>query len=160
MEMKEILKELESKLEEAKTQQKDWEAKKAFWKAAVESAEKELNILNDDVSSLEMMIEAAKEGHFGNKEQAVTSVIAKDTEKEHPKEKQETEKKEPKQLDWKHKNAYVIKLNRYDNVEDRWRTQRAAAKGLNWDQSSVCKFMKLDKEQQLRKKGFALVWEY
>ena len=60
----------------------------------------------------------------------------------------------------KHVGACVLKLNEYDNVEDRWLTQTEAAKALKWNQSSISTFMKLDKETQIAKKGFALVWEY
>ena len=166
MEMKQIIKELEDKLEEAKTQMEDWVAKEKFWKAAVETAHKEMSLLEDNIGSLEMMIEAAKEGHFGltEKKAKVEAVIGtaetKAEEPEAEKAEEETPVKDKRTDDNRHKGACVIKLNQYDNVDDRWKTQKAAARGLNWDQSSVSKFMKLDKDQQIRKKGFALIWEY
>ena len=166
MEMKQIIKELETKLEENKSQVEDWEAKINFWTEAVKTAEKELAIAKDNIASLEMMIEAAKEGHFGLisrkvSEKKTAMVINKEIEPETEKVAEEDDsEKEKEHPDNRHKNACVLKLNRYANVEDRWRTQKQAAKALNWDQSSVCKFMKLNTETQINKKGFALVWEY
>lgn len=148
MEMKDILMELEEKLQEAKTQAKDWEAKRNFWKAAYESAETELKKLQDDIESLEMMIEAGK------------TVKVKDGETA-KKTKQKAEKKEqPVKVDARHRGAFVVKINQFDNVEDRFKSQATAAKMLGWNQSSVCKFMQLAKDEQIRRKNFALVWEY
>lgn len=164
MEMKQIIRELENKLEETKAKIEEMDAKDKMWSAALEQVRKELSIERDNLSSLEMMIEAAKEGHFGlvSKKTVVNDIIKKETEEEPEEEtEKEAEKESEKEhADNRHKNACILKLNRYNNVDDRWRTQRQAAKALNWDQSSVCKFMKLSIESQINRKGFALVWEY
>lgn len=146
MEMKSIVRELEEKLKETAIQMKEWEAKKKFWVAAVESAEKELTELKDNMSNLEMMIEAAK--GVKEKKTAAENVIKK------------TKGKNAEETDSRHKGACVLKINEYDNIEDRWRTQKEAANALNLDQSSLSKFMKLDKCSQFDKKGYAIVWEY
>lgn len=150
MEMKQIVKELENKLEEAKTQVEDWEAKEKFYTEAANAANKELELLKDNITSLEMMIEASKEGHFG----------LNGAKADKPKQEPKAVKPKEVEVDPKHKRAGVYKINRYDNIEDRWRSQRAAAKALGWDQSGLSKFMKLNKDTQINKKGFALVWEY
>lgn len=152
MEMKDIIKELEEKLKETKTQVEDWEAKEKFWTEAVKTAQNALRVLRDNTTSLEMMIEAAKEGHFGLNGMAKTEKPKQETKVEKP--------KEEKKVDPRHRGAGVYKINRYDNVEDRWKSQRAAAKALGWDQSGLSKFMRLSKDTQINKKGFALVWEY
>lgn len=151
MEMKQIITELEEKLKETKTQLEDWEAKENFWAEALKTAQEKTSLLRDNVASLELMIGAAKEGHF--------DLNAAKAEK--PKREPKAEKpKETEEVDPQHKRAGVYKINRYDNIEDRWKSQRAAARALGWDQSSLCKFVKLNKDTQIRKKGFALVWEY
>ena len=43
-------------------------------------------------------------------------------------------------------------------VLDKWTSQGSAARSLNWDQSSVSKFMKLGHSTQIQKKGFYLDW--
>ena len=152
MEMKDIIKELEEKLEETKAQMDEWAAKEKFWKAAVEQAQKEIEVLQDNTSSLEMMIEAAKEGHFGlNGNKA-----------DKPKEpKKETAKKAvTDDTNHRGKRVGVYKLNEYDNIEDRWKSQKEAAKALGMDQSDLSKFMRLSKDVQISKRGFALAWEY
>ena len=161
MEMKQIIEQLEGKLKQEKLQVESLEKNVEALMKALEEAEKDLKVKRDNVGSLEMMIEAAKEGHFGltEKKQEHTEEPAKTIEKIENPAVVKAEKK-VRNLDWRHRDAFVIKLNEHDNVLDRWRTQKAAARSLGWDQSSVCKFMKLNKEQQIQRKGFALVWEY
>lgn len=159
MEMKQIIMELEGKLREERIQMEDLEKKVNFWMAALDSAEKEMKTRKDNVSSLEMMIEAAKEGHFGLKEAAKAVEEAKPVE-ETVKAENKAKKETVERIDARHRGAFVIKVNQYDNVEDRFKSQKIAARELHWDQSSVCKFMKLGREEQLRRKGFALLWEY
>ena len=151
MEMKDIINELEEKLKETKAQMDEWVSKEKFWKAAVEQAQKEIGVLQDNISSLEMMIEAAKEGHFGlNGNKA-----------DKPKEPKKTVKRTATEdISHRGKRVGVYMLNEYDNIQDRWKSQREAAKALHMDQSDLSKFMKLNKDVQISKRGFALAWEY
>lgn len=151
MEMKDIIMELEEKLKETKAQMDEWAAKERFWKAAVEQAQKEIGVLQDNASSLEMMIEAAKEGHFGlNGNKA-----------DKPKEPKKTVKKTTTEdANHRGKRVGVYMLNEYDNIQDRWKSQKEAAKALGMDQSDLSKFMRLSKDVQINKRGFALAWEY
>lgn len=57
------------------------------------------------------------------------------------------------------KDPVLVKFDRYNNELGKWRTQKAAAREMGWDQSSVSKFMKFTKEQQISKKGFYFQWE-
>ncbi len=171
MEMKTIMEQLEGQLKKERIEAEELEKKIATMMVVLENAEKALSDKKDNITSLEMMIEAGKEGHFGLKEQktepvaVIATVDEFKTAKESAIEESKTEPakksvKPVKQPEFKHKNAFVVQINEYDNVMNRWRTQKAAARGLNWDQSSLCKFMKLDKSVQINKKGFALLWEY
>lgn len=160
MEMKEILKELENKLQEAKKQAEACEAKEKFISAELDTVRKELNAKKNNISSLELMIESAKE-YRNNIPEVVR--LDSDTKIQKISKRHSTLAVEPIRESFdrrKHVGACILKLNEYDNVEDRWLTQTAAAKALKWNQSSVSNFMKLDKETQISKKGFALVWEY
>ena len=171
MEMKQIMEQLEGQLKKERIEVEDLEKRVAVMKAALENAEEALNVHKDNITSLEMMIEAGKEGHFGLKElksEPITIVksinefkqVKESAVKEEKKEPIKTAKKPVKQPEFKHKNAFVVQINEYDNVMNRWRTQKAAARSLNWDQSSVSKFMQKDKRAQIKQKGFALIWEY
>ena len=65
MEMKMIIDQLEEQLKKEKLEAEDLEKKVCQWMAMLENAEEALKVKKDNVTSLEMMIEAAKEGHFG-----------------------------------------------------------------------------------------------
>ena len=167
MEMKTIIEQLREQLDKERSEVKDLESRVAMMKAALENAEEALNVHKDNISSLEIMIEAGKEGHFGLKElktEPITIVTAVKEIKEQPvqEDKKPAKKsvKPVKQPEFKHKNACIVKLNEYDNVLDRWRTQKSAARSLNMSQSTVCMIMKQDKLVQLKNRGYALVWEY
>lgn len=176
MEMHKILEEMEANLENQKGALLLYESRVKILQENFDKAKKELDdemalmkVAKDDVYALEQAIEMLKMGSFAQKSTTVEPVkaapknVVKQTNKtvnEESKETVELTKKDMKDLTWKHKGAYVLKLNKYDNVLDRWPTQKSAARNLNWDQSSVSKFMRLSKEAQLNKKGFYLAWEY
>lgn len=65
-----------------------------------------------------------------------------------------------KQPVWTRKNAKLVQFNRYDQQIGNYSTQAAAARALGWDQSSISRFLKFDKEAQLRKKNFYFAWEH
>ena len=168
MEMKQIIEQLEDQLKKEKIEVEELEKRTAMMKAALDNAMEALNVHKDNITSLEMMIEAGKEGHFGLKElktEPVTIVAAVKEIKESAIEEQKKEpkksvKKPVKQPEFKHRDACIVKLNEYDNVLDRWRTQKAAARSLNMSQSTVCLIMKQDKMVQIKNRGYALMWEY
>lgn len=147
--MKKMIMELEEKLKQAKAQDKDWEAKEKFWKAAVESAQKERMVLKEDIENLEMMIEAAKGLH--------KSYGAEKTEKQ---KNQKSKEEEIEEIDPRHKRAMVLQINQYDTVTNRWKSQKNAAEELKCTPSYLSQLMKLDKDEQIKRKGYALVWQY
>ena len=65
-----------------------------------------------------------------------------------------------KQPVWTREKAKLVRYNRYDQEIDNFSTQAAAARALNWDQSSISRFLKFDKEAQLRKKNFYFMWQH
>ena len=58
------------------------------------------------------------------------------------------------------KDPVLVKLDRYNNTLGTYSTQKAAAREMGWDQSSICRFMKFTKDQQISKKGFCFQWEH
>lgn len=171
MEMMEIMKDLERKLNdvykpavelwERKAKEKEEELVRV--QNELEKARMELKAVRDDSEAIEASLEMLRMGSFAQIEEEKPT--EKVEEKEEPKAVtitagEKLEKSSGKELTWKHKKAFIVKLNQYDNVLDRWRSQKIAARYLDWDQSSVSKFMRLDKETQLKKKGYYLAWEY
>lgn len=65
-----------------------------------------------------------------------------------------------KQPKWTRKNGKLVQFDRYGNRIDTFATQAAAARKLGWDQSSICRFMKFNKDEQIRKKNFYFTWEF
>ena len=172
MEMRKVLEEMEANLENQRGVVLLYESRVKILQENFDKAKKELDdemalmkVAKDDVYALEQAIEMLKMGSFAQKSTTVEPAKAGTarTTKTKRAVKEALNKKETKNEETSvsdHKGAYVLKMNGYDNVLDRWPTQKAAARNLNWDQSSVCKFMKLSKEAQLKRKGFYLTWEY
>lgn len=167
MEMNAILKEMEANLENMKGALVLYEARVKILQENFDKAQKELEEekakmkpIIDDAYALEQSIEMLKLGNFA-KGKANTETTEKKVEKTVTKKNEKPEvKKDEESMMWKHKKAYVLKLNEHNNVLDRWPSQKAAARAMNWDQSSVSKFMRMPYTSQLKKKGFYLCWEY
>lgn len=138
------------------------ECEKAMEKimAEQESAEKKLNRLKGRYDALVKMKEAY-ESVFGlnaedepKKEDIKETVETKETKTE------TVSKASKKELTWKHKSARLIAFDRNGNQIGNYATQAAAARAMNWDQSSISRFMKFGREEQIRKKNFYFKWEY
>lgn len=173
MEMREILKEMETNLANQKAVVTLYESRVKILQEAFDKAEKamldeidKLKTAKDDAYATEQAIEMLKMGSFAQQKAAKETTVkaevtdVKADEKKAGTKKTENRKRTERSDVQKHKGAYVLQLNKYDNVMDRWPSQKAAARNMRWDQSSVSKFMKLDKDVQLKKKGFYLAWEY
>ena len=166
MNMQDIIHDMEVNLENHRGvlllyEEKVKAAQKIFDEAekALLEEKKKYNTAKDKVDAISMALESLKMGGFATNipmEKAPVKIVSPEPEIK----KDISEKKKLRNLDWKHKNACVIQINEYDNVIDRFRSQNAAARKLNWSQSSISHFMKFSKDEQIRKKGFALVWEY
>lgn len=144
------------------------ECEKAMDKAMaeLESAEEEMKRLKGRYDALVKMKEAYESAFGLNSEDdifAKTEKVEAKTEEKKPEEKKEVKsvRKGPvPQLVWKHKDARLIRMDRAGNKIGDYATQAAAARALGWDQSSVSRFMKFGRDEQLRKKNFYFMWEH
>lgn len=171
MEMLDILKELENRLNEVKPKLKELDDEVSACAKAVEEATKALGDaesrrtkIRNNVDSLEMALESLRMGQFDDLSAVVQQVVeAKKEEPPKAEEVKETKvelKKKKKDLVWLHKDAIVVQYDRHGNKMGHWRTQKAAARALGWSQSSVSHFMKFRSDEQIRKKNFYLAYEY
>lgn len=157
MDTNEILKELKKNYETMAPGLALVEAKvKAFEKEVAEANQKlakateEYRSVKDQLEALKMSIDALEMGGFiGHVDGKVIEV-----------KKAAEPKKVPAKIEWKHQNAFVLMLNEFDSVLDRFRTQGMAAKKLKLSQSNISYWMKKTKEAQLKKLGYYLIWEY
>jgi len=147
--MKKELKKIKPALQLSEAKVKTLQADFEKARDALDKAVAERDACKADIDALEMAIEALESGNFAAQKAAKKNPI-----NEKPVKVSKADERKNA-----NKKAHVLKLNQYDNVLDRWPTQKAAARGMNWDQSSVCKFMKLSKEVQLKRKGFYLAWD-
>lgn len=168
MEMRKVLEEMDANLENQRAVVLLYESRVKILQENFDKAKKELDdemalmkIAKDDAYALEQAIDMLKMSSFAQKPVTVEVTKTVKTKRVTVKEAQnEKESKDNKSNASDHKGAYVLMMNGYDNILDRWPSQKTAARHMNWDQSSVCKFMKLSKETQLKRKGFYLAWEY
>ena len=144
--MKKELKKMKPALQLSEAKVKALQADFEKARDALDKAIAERDTCKGDIDALEMAIEALESGNFAAQKAA----------KRNPAKGKPVKVSKADERKNANGKAHVLKLNQYDNVLDRWPTQKAAARGMNWDQSSVCKFMKLSKEAQLKRKGFYL----
>ena len=69
-------------------------------------------------------------------------------------------KRPVKQPQFTKKSARLGRYDRNDELIESYATQAAAARTLGWDQSSVSRFLKFEKDTQIRKKNFYFKWIY
>lgn len=121
----------------------------------LDATRKELHEIKDRKDSLVMSLESMKMGGF------VAHVDAKPIEILPEKVEEKIPVVKPvKQIAWKHAKPFIIKLNEFDNIEDRYSTQGRAAKKLDVSPSTIFNWLKKPKEWMLKKYGFYLVWEF
>lgn len=162
MEMVEIIKEIQKNLntiapEMEKLEQEITKRNNEIEKLQNEKTEMEYKLveLKNRATSLEMSLDILKEGGFELKKYVDNEPIKV---ADNVKEKKTSKKAYSNKSN--HKNAFILVLNEYDNVIDRFRTQGLAAKKMNLAQTSVSYWMKKTKEAQLKKLGYYMAWEY
>ena len=141
--------ELEPKIEDLRKKINDYHGK-------LKEAEDELNNLTNQYESLRMSRESLELIDVSKKtaiEKNPSDGTAQNTKTAKP-------VKPVKKLTWTTKNAKLLKIDRFDNVLGRYPSQVAAARDMHWDQSSLSRFMKFSREQQIAKKNFYFKWEY
>ena len=166
MEMIEIVKEMRKNLEDMASEMKTLEQKIENKNKEIEKLQNEKNEmeykfadLKNRSVSLEMSLDILKEGGFELKDYK-DCIVSKPEEQIADEKKEKKESKKAYSNKANHKNAFVLIFNEYDNVIDRYRTQGLAAKKLNLAQTTVSYWMRRTKEQQLKKLGYYMAWEY
>jgi len=163
MEMIEIINEMRKNLEDMAPEMKMLEQEIEKKNKEIEKLQNEKNEMENKFAdlknrsaSLEMSLDILKEGGFELKDY----IVSKQEEPVADEKKEHKESKKAYSNKANHKNAFVLILNEYDNVIDRFRTQGLAAKKLNLGQTTVSYWMRRTKEQQLKKLGYYMAWEY
>jgi len=144
-------KEAENKINDLLNKAEEAEAQMIKYRDEAEQVEAENKLMFNNVAALRKSLAALQEADFNL------------TEEEIKEEKQEAAKKEmlanvkvkPVKSWVKHKGE-IGQYKPDGTIINSYTSQKSAAIGLRWDQSSVCKFMKLDRQTQIRKKGFYL----
>lgn len=119
----------------------------------IEAAQAELKKIQDIVEPLNFSKEALE----------LTGIQEMEEEKNETEVKKEVDKKQTKKEEfstWTRKNPKLVRCDRNGQELGRYSTQKAAARDLGWDQSSLSRFLKFDKSQQLAKKNFYFSWAH
>ena len=150
--LKENLKNLTPEREKLETIVEDYHTMIESYKKKLETAEEKLKEIKDREFALKSAME--------NLELIdVKEANAPETKKEETMPAMEPTAQK-RQLQWKHKSARLIQIDRNGKEIGNYPSQAAAARKMNWDQSSLSRFMKFGKDEQIRKKNFHFMWEY
>ena len=123
--------------------------------AEYEEAEAAYKKLHDKVDALYKAREALEDIYLTDLETKTFD----EKEVELPVEKKTTEKNKKIEIKWTRKFGTLFRYDRNNNMIGKYCSQKAAARSLGWDQSSISRFIKLKTEEQIRKKGFYFKWE-
>ena len=63
-----------------------------------------------------------------------------------------------KQIPWTRKNGTLVRYDRNGKEMQKFVSQKAAARDMGWNQSSMSIFVRLKPEEQVRRKGFYFRW--
>lgn len=148
MTMSEILKELKKNYNGLLPGRSLAESRLASCEKEVEEANKRLEKAKDDLKRMNDMLESVK--------MSIESLEIAGFKPELFKE----EKEEKVEVDPRHKGAFILQMNEYDNVIDRFKNQREASEKIGVSQSAVCYRMKKSKDLQIKSYGTYLAWEY
>jgi len=158
MEIMGILKELELELVEQKTLLDEQETKLAECEriaeealAAVDAVTKMRNCIKERYEALAK----AKEALSGID---IPTEIKEIEEKTTEKVEKTGKTKRIKQIQWTRKNGTLVRYDRNGKEMQKFVSQKAAARELGWDQSSMSIFVRLKPEEQIRRKGFYFRW--
>lgn len=150
----ENLKNLAPEKEKLETVVEDCHTRMAEMMRELETAQTRLKEIEDKEFALKSAIENLE----------LINVKGADAPKTKEEVKTEEKKTEPvkkvRQLQWKHKSARLIQVDRNGKEIGNYPSQAAAARNIGWDQSSLSRFMKFRKDEQIRKKNFYFMWEY
>ena len=150
--LKENLKNLTPEREKLETIVEDYHTMIESYKKKLETAEEKLKEIKDKEFALKSAMENLE------------LIDVKEADASEMKKEETMPAMEPtvrkRQLQWKHKSARLIQIDRNGKEIGNYPSQAAAARKMNWDQSSLSRFMKFGKDEQIRKKNFYFMWEY
>lgn len=149
MTMSEILKELKKNYNELLPGRSLAESRLASCEKEVEEANERLEKAKDDLKHMNDMLDSVK-----------MSIESLELAGFKPELFKEEEKEEKVDIDPRHKGAFILELNEYDNVINRFKSQKDASKNIGISQSAVCYRMKKSKDSQIKSYGTYLAWEY
>ena len=152
MELKSIYDGLKENINMMAPRMKELEKEIEDYREMLEAAESELKELQDKqfalksaMENLELIeLEAEEQKSKIDKQNEVNKVIRQPI----------------KQPRWTRKSGRLVQRDRNDLEIGCFVSQKAAARKLNWDQSSISRFIKFSKEEQIRKKNFYFKWEF
>ena len=146
----EACKKAETQIDELLAKAEEAEAMMNKYREEAEKVEAENKIMFTNVAALKKSMAALQEGSFATSEE-----INKEKQETVKKEKLSNVKTKPVKT-WVKKKGEIGQYNADGNLINSWTSQKSVAIGLNWDASSICRFMKLKRDTQVRKKGFYL----
>lgn len=152
MELKSIYEGLKENLNTMAPRMKELEMEIEDYRERLEAAESELKELQDKQFALKSAMENLELIELGAEEQK--SKIDKLNEVN------KIIRQPIKQPRWTRKSGRLVQRDRNDLEIGCFVSQKAAARKLNWDQSSISRFIKSSKEEQIRKKNFYFKWEF
>ena len=150
--------ELQKKIEEHKAKIKEIETESKLkideHQSQIDEAAAELKKIQDIVESLNLSKETLETTVIEEKKEVSTV----DDEKK-KREADRARRQQAKEFStWTTKNPKLVKMDRNGRELGRYNTQKAAAREMGWDQSSMSRFLKFNKDQQLMKKNFYFTW--
>ena len=157
MELNEIYNGIKENLDQLLPKLKDLEKTVEDYRKLLSGAETELTEIRAKVEGLQMAKESMEMAGLSMGRKAPEDAISEETVK---KAEEIADEHKPPKLKWTTKDAKLAQKDRNGKTMNVFRTQSAAARFLHWDQSSISRFMKLDREAQISKKNFYFAWEY
>ena len=148
MKISEIVKELKKNYNELLPGKSLAESRLASCEREVEEANKKLEKAKDDLKRMNDMLESVKMGIESLEMAGFKPELF------------EEEKEEKVDVDPRHKGAFILQMNEYDNVINRFKSQKDASETIGISQSAVCYRMKKSKDLQIKSYGTYLAWEY
>ena len=151
MKMNEIYVGLETELQKIEPAYMEAEKNYNFHLAEAEKAEAKMNELKENVMALREAMAALQKGNFADEEELKKAEEQRKKELSMPPVKKENPAKS-----WTRRKGEIGQFKQNGEIINAFSSQRSAANSLRWDSSSVSRFMKLDHNTQVRKKGFYL----
>lgn len=148
----EALKEADEKIEFYLAKASEAEAEMRKWQAEAEKVEAENQRIRNNVTYLRNVIENFQKCDFAPTEEELN----KEIEEQRKKEAAARVKDYNPAKAWCRKKGNIGQYKPDGNLVNSWHSQRSAAEALGWSQTGVGKFMKLERANQIRRKGFYL----